>query len=223
MRRTVRILNDFRNLDLKEQLKKADIFYHITTKEGYNFAKKMRLHLSTFIMRQNLIANHQMIKPRTFVIPVTHREVTFTLSNVCGHGAFLMLALSYLETEFLNLRTEAAAGILLSIMFQYYRPVPLSIPIKWNSLFLLINLYMIAAIFRDSKAADRLPDEQKKLYLDIFAKHNMTPVEFLKLISIAKRLEVPAGGIYFIVCMFYSVIAFDTSIIFASLFRKIGS
>jgi hypothetical protein len=105
-----------------------------------------------------------------------------------------MLALSYLETDFLNLRMDAATGIFLSILFQYYRPVPLSIPIKWNSLFLLINMYMIAMIKRDAIEAEHMPEEQKKLFLDTFAKHNMNPVEFLKLISIATRREVAAGG-----------------------------
>jgi hypothetical protein len=46
-------------------------------------------------------------------------------SNVVGHGSFIMLAISYLESDFLNLRAYAINGIMLSILFQYYREIPL--------------------------------------------------------------------------------------------------
>jgi hypothetical protein len=61
-------------------------------------------------------------------LPVSVRT---NFSNWCGHGSFLMLALAYLESDILLLRAFSASGILLSILFQFYRPQPLWIPIRY--------------------------------------------------------------------------------------------
>jgi hypothetical protein len=61
-------------------------------------------------------------------LPVSVRT---NFSNWCGHGSFLMLALAYMESDILLLRAFSASGILLSILFQFYRPQPLWIPIRY--------------------------------------------------------------------------------------------
>ena len=78
-------------------------------------------------------------------------NLSYKLSNVAGHGAFVFLAVSYLDSDFLQLRLYAMSGISLSIIFQYYRDKPVWIPIRWNVLFLLINVAMIALLLRDDK------------------------------------------------------------------------
>jgi hypothetical protein len=50
------------------------------------------------------------------------------------------------------------------MVFQYYRPQPLWIPIKWNFLFILINAAMIALVLKEESDAKNIPDEQQKLY-----------------------------------------------------------
>ena len=119
--------------------------------------------------------------------------IPFTWSNIAGHGSFLFLALSYLESDFLSLRLYAFSGISLSIIFQYYREKPLWIPIRWNSLFLLINAIMIMILLKEEDDARNIPDEQKLLYHQVFEKRGMKPVDYLHLISVAKRLEVKRG------------------------------
>lgn len=115
------------------------------------------------------------------------KAFSYSYSNICGHGAFILLAASYLETDFFQLRLYAArfvifthsgtlcasnpntpcSGVTLSILFQYYRAIPLKIPIKWNSLFLLINVYMMALLLKEARDAQHMPAEQKQLYSSV--------------------------------------------------------
>lgn len=120
-------------------------------------------------------------------------EFTYTWSDLAGHGSFLFLACSYLENDFLKLRLYAVCGITLSILFQYYREKPLWIPIRWNSLFLLINTVMIGILWKKSTDAKNLPDDQRLLYKKIFYPRGMSPVEFMHLMSIAKRKELKSN------------------------------
>eukprot|EP01039_Chlorochromonas_danica_P010348 gene10346-11456_t len=92
----------------------------------------------------------------------------YNLSDLAGHGSFLFLAFSYMENDFYHLRLYAMSGITLSILFQYYREVPLWIPIRWNSLFLIINAVMIAFLLRDDLAAKNLGEEEQRLYEEVF-------------------------------------------------------
>jgi CRP-like cAMP-binding protein len=117
----------------------------------------------------------------------------YSFSDLCGHGAFLMLGLSYLETEIFNLRLFAASGITLSIIFQYYRENPLWIPIRWNTMFLFINGVMIAHILKEEHDVQNIPQEQMQLYNTIFKNRGMKPVDFLHLMSIAQRHELKKG------------------------------
>ena len=121
--------------------------------------------------------------------------IPFTLSNVAGHGSFLFLMASYLETDFLNLRMYALSGISLSLIFQYYREKPLWIPLQWNFLFLLINAVMISFLLKESNDAEDMMknEEQKHLYDSTFKIYGMKPVDFLHLMSIAQRREVNVG------------------------------
>jgi len=88
----------------------------------------------------------------------------FTFSNLAGHGSFVFLMASYLETDFLNLRLYALSGITLSLVFQYFREKPLLIPVRWNSLFWLINAVMIFFLVKEnSEAEDLMQNEEQKV------------------------------------------------------------
>jgi CRP-like cAMP-binding protein len=113
----------------------------------------------------------------------------YTLSDLAGHGSFLFLAFGYMETDFLNLRLYAFSGICLSVIFQYYREKPLWIPIRWNTLFLLINAVMILALLKEQNDASNIPEEQRFLYKNVFERRGMNSVDFLHLISLARRME----------------------------------
>jgi hypothetical protein len=96
-------------------------------------------------------------------------KISYTWSNLAGHSSFLLLALSYLEKDFLQLRIFAASGMSLSIIFQYYREKPLWIPIRWNFLFILINASMIALLLKETADADsNMSRDEKELYHTFF-------------------------------------------------------
>ena len=119
----------------------------------------------------------------------------YTLSNMAGHAAFVSMALSYIESDIMMLRLFALSGLSLSIVFQYYRDVPLWIPIRWNGLFCMINIAMIAILLKKERDASALPDEQKELFVTCFQPLGMVPTEFLHLMYIAKRKVYKKGEI----------------------------
>ena len=96
-----------------------------------------------------------------------------SLSNLAGHGSFLLLALSYCENDLLQLRLFAASGMTLSIIFQYYRAIPLWIPIRWNFLFLMINTTMIGWLVKETMDADNMSKDEKELYRTVFERRGM--------------------------------------------------
>lgn len=116
-----------------------------------------------------------------------------SLSELAGHGAFVFLAMSYLESDFLNLRVYAFSGITLSIIFQYYREIPLWIPIRWNTFFLLINAVMIGILLKEQSDANNITADERYLYDKCFKHKGMSQVDFLHLISMAKRLDAEKG------------------------------
>lgn len=101
--------------------------------------------------------------------PVT---VSTNLSNIAGHSSFIMLALAYMESDVLMLRVCSAGGIVLSMLFQYYRAQKLWIPISWNALFLLINGGMIALLLSERREAARLEgdSDEAAVFHSMFAR-----------------------------------------------------
>lgn len=83
------------------------------------------------LKRRQLLLRGAMIRRRMFKVPLGN-HIIISLSDLCGHGAFVCLALSYLATDIIYLRASAVSGIVLSIVFQYYRDKPLWIPIRYS-------------------------------------------------------------------------------------------
>ena len=152
------------------------------------FRRKMILIKGKMIKRRNLFLNVPLSTNRFHTY-----NWSYSYSDLCGHGAFFMLGLSYLETEIFNLRLYAATGITLSILFQYYREKPLWIPIRWNTIFLLINSIMIAHLLKEQYEVLLIPQEQMQIYDTVFKVRGMKPVDFLHLMSIANRHELKKG------------------------------
>lgn len=177
-------------------------FGHWKPKES----KDSLLDTKMWLLRQKILLRGEMIRQRTWKIQISpslkwlwplprlHYSFSYTLSNLCGHFSFIALALSYLENDFVSLRLYAISGISLSILFQYYRPIPLWIPISWNTLFLLINTIMILILIKEQNDARNIPIEQLEILQEIFNKHgNMSHVDFLHLISLARRHIIHQG------------------------------
>jgi len=148
------------------------------------------------LQRQRLLFKHLMVKHRLLSLrfgPDTKYSFVWTVSNVCGHGSFLFLMASYLETDFLNLRLYAFSGITLSMVFQYYRENPLWIPIRWNSLFLVINTLMILRLLKEKSDALFISGDERKVFENLFERRGMKQEDFMKLMQLAERKEVPHG------------------------------
>ena len=110
------------------------------------------------------------------------KRVFYTLSNLAGHGSFLLLAVSYLEKDFLHLRLFAATGMSLSIIFQYYREKPLWIPIRWNLLFIMINATMTALLLKEQSDADHMSKDERELFSTFFQRRGMLSLRFRRVI-----------------------------------------
>ena len=117
-----------------------------------------------------------------------------SLSNMCGHLSFVLLGTSYITSDIFHLRVLAMSGISLSILFQYYRPIPLFIPIRWNALFLLTNAGMIAALLSERNEANKMSDEERELYDREFKQMGFTSVEYYRLIRAGSRRQVKRGS-----------------------------
>jgi hypothetical protein len=120
--------------------------------------------LQTEMVKQRFIE----VKLPGIIARAKKRRIFYTLSNLAGHGSFLLLAVSYLEKDFLHLRLFAATGMSLSIIFQYYREKPLWIPIRWNLLFIMINATMIALLLKEESDADHMSKDEKELFKNFF-------------------------------------------------------
>jgi CRP-like cAMP-binding protein len=136
-------------------------------------------------------------KPRTIPIPrwISPRHHTITLSEICGHSSFLLVAMSYAVDDFLTLRMVAVAGSTVMLFFTYWHPHGrvLWLPLKWNVLFIAINSYRISKIYLDRYRAEQLSPElmelrQKHVFL-------MDPVDFLHLVRVGNIVDYNKGDV----------------------------
>ena len=75
----------------------------------FNFmnSKEEREELFIYYKKKLLLARGVIVKKRYLILdfPIGGQYIhSYTLSDLCGHGAFLFLAISYLENDFMNLR-----------------------------------------------------------------------------------------------------------------------
>jgi len=119
----------------------------------------------------------------------------WTLSNLFGHASFGFLALAYVSQDALMLRGFAVGGVSCAVIFQYYREKPLWLPIRWNALFLAINLGMIAVLLSDEADALNIPPDQKMVYEAVFRSRGMTPTDFVRLMRVSERKVVQRGSV----------------------------
>ena len=109
------------------------------------------------------------------------------IATIAGHLAFGLIAFSFLVKDILWLRIVSIVASLFSVFYNWVIPVePMWIPIGWNFVFVLLNLYHIAIIIYEKRPVDMSP-KHKELYETMFK--NMTPVEFLKITKIADWVQ----------------------------------
>jgi len=118
-----------------------------------------------------------------------------SLSEAAGNLSFVCVSTAYLCQDILTLRLLAMGGIFLSIVFQYYRLQPLWIPIRWNSLLLVINVGMVTVLLWERHQAEHLDPDLENLYqAGHFSRRGFGRVEFRRFMNLAAgRLELDAG------------------------------
>jgi len=121
------------------------------------------------------------------------RPIEFSISELCGHASFLLVAASYAVDDFLMLRVIAVAGSTSMLVFTYFHPHgrALWLPFKWNVLFILINSYRIGRVLFERYEVRNMTHAEMKLHHDHF--QVMDLVDFNKLLRIGK-MESFGGG-----------------------------
>lgn len=111
-------------------------------------------------------------------------------------ASFVGVTLSFLNTDILSLRILSMAASGLGIVFQYYRPIPLWIPIRWNVLFLAINATMIGLLLQERHLANTMSDEMEQMYKDgLFEQRGFGRVEFRKLFAMGQKVHLQNGDV----------------------------
>ena len=96
----------------------------------------------------------------------------------------------------LELRITAIIATLLSLSFQYYRKVPLWIPIRWNTVLLLLNGTMVTKLIMEEQRASQMSPELENLYTKgKFQERGFSKVEFLRFYELAETVTLPKGHV----------------------------
>ena len=106
------------------------------------------------------------------------------IATIAGHLAFGLIAFSFLVKDILYLRILSILASLFSVLYNFYIPLePMWLPIGWNIIFVLVNLYHIAVIIYEKRPV-KMSSKEKELYETMF--RGLSPVEFLKITKIAQ-------------------------------------
>ncbi len=112
---------------------------------------------------------------------------------VAGHLAFGLIAFSFIVKDILYLRLVSIVASLFSVFYNWVIPVePMWIPIGWNFVFVLLNLYHIAVLMYEKRPV-KMNDKNAELYETLFK--DMTPVEYLKVSKVAEWKTFKTGEV----------------------------
>jgi len=121
-------------------------------------------------------------------------DINFVLINL----AYILYLLSYASKKIYKLRVFSCLGSLTLIICFATRAEPLYNNIFWLSLFVLTNSVQLWRLYLESRPI-QFSEEEQKLYQLVF--RSLTPIEYKKLISLAKwkssvpgEILVEAGG-----------------------------
>ena len=128
----------------------------------------------------------KLLKARTMPIPrwITPRHNSFTISELCGHGSFILVAIAYAVDDYMLLRVMAVAGSSSMLIFTFFHPHGRVqwLPFKWNALFIAINLYRIGKVLYEKYMAEFLDNNLLELHRTHLPLVDLT--DFAKLMKI---------------------------------------
>jgi len=137
---------------------------------------------------------YEIMTKRRKLILTDKFQIDISYSELAGHSSFLLLAKSYLEHDPLVLRSLAMTGFGCMSLFQYYRPKPLWLPLRWNAVFITINLGMIAILLDERFQSREFPEEEEELYQSLFFPSGISRPDFLHLMEICRKRRADECG-----------------------------
>eukprot|EP00978_Attheya_sp_CCMP212_P009859 scaffold23476_cov53-Attheya_sp.AAC.2 len=104
---------------------------------------------------------------------------------VAGHTAFILMLLAYVRRDILELRMLAISSISFTMIYQYFRPRPLYLPLAWNSIFLSLNITMATLLYKEYYDAHyRMSPQLQGIFQNgSFGVRGFDKVEFNRLFS----------------------------------------
>ncbi len=115
------------------------------------------------------------------------------IAILAGHLAFGLIAFSFLVKDIMYLRVLSIVASLFSVFYNWViPPEPMWIPIGWNFIFVVINVWNIGVLIYEKRPITLEPKMQE-LYDTMFS--SMTPVEFLKVSKIAEWKNLKSGKV----------------------------
>jgi hypothetical protein len=112
--------------------------------------------------------------------------------DVFGHGAFALIAVSYLVREIFWLRALSIISCIAGIAYNFFASaIPLWTPIIWNMVFMAVNVVQLLIILRERRGIE-FRSEEKEIYQMIFK--SFSALEFAKLMRVGKWLNVEQGA-----------------------------
>ena len=128
------------------------------------------------------------------------RYLDMSISQVAGNMSFMLSTAAFLHTDILALRCLASTSGALVILYNYYRPEPLWVPIKWNMLLLAINSTMATALYLERRNAEHMDPQLEELFIEgQFEKRGFDRVEFRRFFQFAKPKPIFLKGGEYIV------------------------
>lgn len=114
------------------------------------------------------VLHTSLVKSRRISLPlwISPRYYSFTLSELYGHGSFILVAISYAVDDYLLLRVMAVAGSMSMLVFTYFHPHGrvLWLPFRWNVLFIALNSYRIGHALYEAYMTVFLDDDMLELH-----------------------------------------------------------
>jgi len=126
------------------------------------------------------------------VFPGERGVARASAATAFGHVSFLLLGYSYLTSDLLTLRALAVGGLSAAMVFQYYRDVPLWMPIRWNALFVAINVFWVVKLWYEDREAERWCTAEERALYDRHFSH-MALADYRTLLKSAQWRDLEVG------------------------------
>jgi len=120
-----------------------------------------------------------------------------TVAEAFGHASFALVALSYSFEDPLLLRSLAVTGSSCMLFFTYYHPhgKPLWLPLRWNLIFIGVNLWQIEGLLEERYRATLMSKEDSRVHKNYLSEFDKT--DWAKLVRIGERGKLDTKEVLF--------------------------